>query len=60
VREIGSAHGITSPNGVICHLRALAKKGLIEHDRLKSRGIRLVGEGSKPLICPHCGKPIVT
>lgn len=26
VREIGSAFGIKSPNGVMCHLKALEKK----------------------------------
>ena len=29
VREIGAAFGITSPNGVMCHLKALEKKGWI-------------------------------
>lgn len=42
VREIGVAHGITSPNGVVCHLTALEKKGEIEIDRKLSRGIRLL------------------
>jgi repressor LexA len=41
VREIGAHLGIRSPNGVVCHLRALERKGLILHDPLKSRGIRL-------------------
>jgi repressor LexA len=30
VREIQEAVGIANPNGVMCHLRALKKKGLIE------------------------------
>ena len=29
VREIGTAFDIKSPNGVMCHLNALVKKGLI-------------------------------
>lgn len=29
VREIGSHFGIRSPNGVMCHLRALTKKGIL-------------------------------
>jgi repressor LexA len=27
VREIGLEFGISSPNGVVCHLKALEKKG---------------------------------
>jgi repressor LexA len=27
VREIGAAVGISSPNGVLCHLKALERKG---------------------------------
>jgi len=29
VREIGAHFGIRSPNGVMCHLKALERKGLI-------------------------------
>ena len=29
VREIGDQFGIKSPNGVMCHLRALERKGLM-------------------------------
>ena len=36
VREIGKAFGIRSPNGVMCHLKALERKGLI-YGRLKFR-----------------------
>jgi repressor LexA len=57
VREIGTEFGIRSPNGVMCHLKALQKKGLIHreanmsraiqmlHDpaTLKTKGVRLVG-----------------
>jgi repressor LexA len=41
VREIGAKFGIRSPNGVICHLKALEKKGMIERDHQCARGIRL-------------------
>jgi repressor LexA len=41
VREIGQALGIRSPNGVVGHLRALERKGLIQRDRHISRGIHL-------------------
>ena len=41
VREIGEAFGIKSPNGVMCHLRALERKGLILRSPNKSRAIEL-------------------
>ena len=43
VREIGEEFGIRSPNGVMCHLKALAKKGHIVRDEHLSRAIRLPG-----------------
>lgn len=42
VREIGNAHNITSPNGVVCHLKAIEKKGLINRESHMSRAIELV------------------
>ncbi len=44
VREIGEEFSINSPNGVMCHLRALEKKGLICRQRNKSRAIELAME----------------
>jgi repressor LexA len=41
VREIGEFVGIKSPNGVICHLRALERKGMITRAANKSRAIEL-------------------
>lgn len=41
VREIGSHFQIRSPNGVMCHLRALEKKGLINRAPNMSRAIQL-------------------
>lgn len=41
VREIGEYFGISSPNGVMCHLKALEKKGLIARSPNKSRAIEL-------------------
>ena len=44
VREIGAATGIRSPNGVMCHLKPLVKKGWIEMPlAAHSRCIRLAG-----------------
>jgi repressor LexA len=42
VREIGLAFDIKSPNGVMCHLKALVKKGLIERQLKSARAIQLV------------------
>lgn len=46
VREIGDYFGISSPNGVMCHLRALQKKGLITRVDNLSRAIHLVDENA--------------
>jgi repressor LexA len=43
VREIGGAFDIKSPNGVMCHLNALVKKGLITRQDRSARAIQLVG-----------------
>jgi len=42
VREIGVEFGIKSPNGVMCHLKALQKKGLIHREANMSRAIMLL------------------
>ena len=44
VREIGSAFDIKSPNGVMCHLQALVKKGLIIREPNMSRAISIVNQ----------------
>jgi len=44
VREIGTAFKIRSPNGVVCHLKALERKGYITRGRNMSRAIELVTE----------------
>jgi repressor LexA len=44
VREIGTEFGIRSPNGVMCHLKALQKKGLIHREANMSRAIQLLQE----------------
>lgn len=44
VREIGTHFGIKSPNGVMCHLRALEKKGLITRESHMSRAIQLTDQ----------------
>jgi repressor LexA len=47
VREIGEKFKISSPNGVMCHLRALEKKGLITREPNMSRAIQLSGVGEQ-------------
>lgn len=44
VREIGEHFDIASPNGVMCHLKALERKGLIVRSPNKSRAIELTRE----------------
>jgi len=41
VREIGMQFEIKSPNGVMCHLKALEKKGMISRESHMSRAIQL-------------------
>ncbi|MBX3423653.1 MAG: repressor LexA [Pirellulaceae bacterium] len=41
VREIGQHLGIRSPNGIMCHLKALEKKGMIRRTANRSRAIEL-------------------
>lgn len=45
VREIGEDFGISSPNGVMCHLKALEKKGIISREPNMSRAIQLTDVG---------------
>ena len=44
VREIGTQFEIKSPNGVMCHLKALQKKGLIHREPNMSRAIQLLDD----------------
>jgi len=46
VREIGVHFQIKSPNGVMCHLKALQKKGLIHREPNMSRAIQLLEEST--------------
>lgn len=54
VREIGEEFGISSPNGVMCHLKALEKKGLIRRSPNKSRAIEL----TRSLAAESSGLPL--
>jgi repressor LexA len=46
VREIGIHFQIKSPNGVMCHLKALQKKGLIHREPNMSRAIQLLDDSA--------------
>ncbi len=52
VREIGTQFDIKSPNGVMCHLKALQKKGLIHREANMSRAIQLLQD---PTSVTHSG-----
>ena len=47
VREIGTEFDINSPNGVVCHLKALEKKGAIKREQNLSRAIELTGRAHR-------------
>ena len=47
VREIGNEFSIRSPNGVMCHLKALEKKGLISRESHMSRAIQLADKSQR-------------
>ena len=56
VREIGSEFGIRSPNGVMCHLKALEKKGLISRKAHMSRAIELLNQPMSRSALPSIGR----
>jgi repressor LexA len=56
VREIGTQFRIRSPNGVMCHLKALEKKGLITREPNMSRAIQLAAEPIRETGLPLAGR----
>ena len=56
VREIGAHFGIRSPNGVMCHLKALEKKGLITRESHMSRAIQLSESPQERMSLPLAGQ----
>jgi repressor LexA len=56
VREIGEEFDIVSPNGVVCHLKALEKKGLITREPNMSRAIQLAMEPIEDHSLPLYGR----
>lgn len=55
VREIGAAMNIKSPNGVVCHLNALEKKGYIRRAANLSRAIELTEKAPRETALPFRG-----
>src|SRR5438874_3362721 len=55
VREIGQEFGIKSPNGVMCHLKALEKKGLIKREGFSARAIQLLDRQPHSVGLPFLG-----
>lgn len=53
VREIQAHFGISSPNGVCCHLKALVKKGWLRH--LAGGGVRRPYVPVRQQFCIFCG-----
>jgi repressor LexA len=56
VREIGTEFDIASPNGVVCHLKALEKKGIITREANLSRAIQLATEPAQFRGLPLAGQ----
>jgi len=56
VREIGTQFGIRSPNGVMCHLKALERKGLITRESHMSRAIQLSESPQDRMSLPLAGQ----
>lgn len=59
VREIGEEFKISSPNGVMCHLRALEKKGLLHRVRKQDRAIARAIELAPEITAESKGLPLV-
>ncbi len=55
IREIGTAMGINSPNGVMSHMKPLVSKGLLRHEPLINRGwVPVYPDGC----CASCGQAL--
>jgi repressor LexA len=58
VREIGEHFHISSPNGVMCHLRALEKKGLLKRVQKHGRAIARAIELAPEIVSEEKGMPM--
>jgi repressor LexA len=59
VREIGEHFQISSPNGVMCHLRALEKKGLLHRVRKQDRAVARAIELAPEILAENKGLPLI-
>ena len=59
VREIGEHFKISSPNGVMCHLHALEKKGLLKRVRKRDRAVARAIELAPEVLAGERGMPLV-
>jgi repressor LexA len=59
VREIGEHFKISSPNGVMCHLRALEKKGMLTRVRKDDRAMARAIELTQEVMEDESGLPLV-
>lgn len=55
VREIADRFKIKSPNGVMCHLKALEKKNYIQREGFSARAIQIVGYKPGSVTLPMLG-----
>lgn len=55
LRELCTQMGVKSTNGMNDHLDALVRKGFIERDFMRARGIRVLDEEG---VCTKCGQTI--
>ncbi len=55
VREIANRFKIKSPNGVMCHLKALEKKNYIQREGFSARAIQIVGYKPGSVTLPMLG-----
>ncbi|ADB15180.1 SOS-response transcriptional repressor, LexA [Pirellula staleyi DSM 6068] len=58
VREIGEHFDIRSPNGVMCHLKALEKKGLLQRVRKQDRAVARAIELAPEIVAEDKGLPL--
>lgn len=55
IREMADTFNFISPNGVMCHIRALVKKGWVRKGAEFSARLYLAVDPTKPTACPCCG-----
>ena len=59
LREAGDALGISSHNGVVCHLKALIRKGFLSRARATGRGMQVIRPVAGLPLCEVRGGKVV-